>query len=345
MKNDKHWELILKYLESRTSKEDEGKLKEWTQSDIENKHTFDQLKKIWSTPEKKLPKADVEKAWMKVKVRISTETSSKDFSSRKILWFDLNERPLWQQVLGARLLKIAAVILIMIITSYFLITKQTSMNEIYVENTQRAEITLTDGTQVTLDAGSIFRYPKNFESDKCEVFLDGEGYFQVAHNHEKPFIVHANNAVVKVLGTKFNVRAWRQNKKVVVAVAEGKVSLQPKNESNPGDEVVITKGQVSVMKENGRPSEPRDGNINDYLSWLEREMYFKNVPLQEVLDQLERWYDIDILLSDESYASNQVTVFIDNKPIEEIVDVISLMNNFQYKRDGRTIILSPNREE
>jgi len=347
MKNKIQWELIIEYLEGRTTQEDEANLSEWIQSDIKNRHTFDLIKKIWGTPENKLPIADVENAWMKVKDRISFETSSKDLPFGEIIRFDPNEKENqpWYQVFGSKLLKIAAIILIMIITSYFLFTKQPSMNEIVVENTQRAEFNLTDGTQVTLDAGTIFSYPRDYESDKREVFLDGEGYFEVAHNNEKPFIIHANDAVIKVLGTKFNVRAWRQNKKVVVAVADGKVSLQPKNESNSGSEVVITKGQVSVMKEDERPSEPQDANINDHLSWLDRKIYFKNVPLQEVLDQLERWYDIDIILSDEFYASNQVTIYIDNKPLEEILDVIALMNDFRYKQDGKTIILSPNEEE
>ena len=346
MKNDKHLELIINYLEGRTSTQDEVNLNKWIQADSKNKHTFDQIKKIWNTPGNNLPKADVEKAWIDVKERIEAEAPSQDFPSDKILEFDSPKgNPFWQNVMSTRLLKIAAVVLILFISSYFLFIRQAGMNEIVVGNSQKTEITLTDGTLVTLDAGSKFRYPKDFKSDKREVFLNGEGYFEVAHDNNKPFIIHANEALVKVLGTKFNVRAWRDEKKVVVAVAEGKVSLRPKNESEPEEEVIITKGQVCVMKENESPSEAKETNIDDYLSWQDREVYFKNVPLQEVLDQLERWYDAEIQLSDESYALNQVTIFIEKKPIEEILDVIALMNNLQYKQDGKKIIFSPHEIE
>ena len=347
MNNERHWELIIDYLEGRATTEEEVNLNKWIQADIKNKRTFDQIKKIWNTPRKNLPKADVEKAWVNIKERIDIENSSQNFPSDKILEFDSNPKrnPFWWHGVSTKLLKIAAVVLVLFISSYFLFIRHSAMNEIIVGNSQKTDITLKDGTLITLDVGSIFRYPNSFESDKREVFLNGEGYFEVAHNINKPFIIHANDAIVKVLGTKFNVRAWHNDKKVVVAVAEGKVSLRSQNESGPGKEVVITKGQVSVMRENEPPSEPKNTNIDDYLSWRDREVYFKDVPLQEVFNQLERWYDVDIQLSDESYASNQVTIFIKKKPIEEILDVIALMNNLQYKQDGKKIIFSPNEIE
>ena len=344
MKNDIQWELIIDYLEGRITKEDEENLSEWIQSNIENKHTFDLIKRIWSTPGNNLPKADAEEAWKKVRDRISSETSSEDFPYGRIIRFYRKERKnsSWQHIFGSRILKIAAVVIPMIIASYYVFTRPQSMREIIVERAQEADVNLIDGTKVTLDAGSIFHYPENFDSEKREVFLDGEGYFEVAHNPDKPFIVHANNSVVKVLGTKFNVRAWHQNKKVLVAVAEGKVSLRSKEDPKAAEEVVITKGQVSEIKEDGAPSKPRDADIADYLNWLDRKLYLQNVPLRQVFDQLERWYDIEISLTDESYASKRITIFIDNKPIEETLDVIALMNNFKYKRNGRTIIFSPN---
>jgi transmembrane sensor len=344
MKNDIQWELIIEYLEGLATKEDEEILNKWIQSNVENKLTFDFIKRIWSTPGNNLPKPDAEEAWKKVKDRISSEISSEDFPYGKIIRFYRKERKnsSWQHIFGSKLLKIAAVVIPMIIASYYVFTKPQSMREIIVERAQKADVDLIDGTKVTLDAGSIFHYPEDFGSEKREVFLDGEGYFEVAHNPDMPFIVHAHNSVVKVLGTKFDIRAWHQNKEVLVAVADGKVSLRSKEDPNPEEEVVITKGQVSEIKEKGAPSKPRDADIDDYLSWLNRKIYLQNVPLRQVFDQLERWYDIEISIADESYATKRITIFIDNKPIEETLDVIALMNNFKYKRNGRTIIFTPN---
>jgi ferric-dicitrate binding protein FerR (iron transport regulator) len=93
--------------------------------------------------------------------------------------------------------------------------------------------------------------------------------------------------------------------------------------------------------ENEYPSPPQYTDINTHLLWMRREVYFRSTPLQEVLDQLERWYDLEISLSDESYTSNRVTIFIEDKPIAEILDLIALMNDFRYEQQGKKITFSP----
>jgi len=334
------WDLILKYLEGNYSSQDEKNVNAWLQADVKNRETMDRLKQIWNTPDIVLPKTHVDKAWQKCKESTGIEERSRS----PILRFRVKEKnvPVIQQLFGSKTLRIAAAILLFILIPYLLLkpNKSTAFHEVIIDRTQKMSITLSDDTKVTLDAGSIFRYPKKFDNQQRQVFLNGEGLFDVTLNQEKPFVIHANDAIITVLGTKFNVRAWQQDERVAVAVIEGRVSLRPENVDDQETKVVISKGQFSVLDENNNLSIPQNVDIDKHVSWLHREKYFQKVPLREVLDQLERWYDLEILLSDGSLAFNRVTIFVENKPIEDILEVIALMNNIQYKQDGKKIIFS-----
>jgi ferric-dicitrate binding protein FerR (iron transport regulator) len=326
-------DLIINYLSGEFSEEDERKLNDLIKSESEVKNYYDQIKTIWETDAKSFPKPDLEKAWLKVKDKIENVNLDSDRINPLDKQFRLSS---WW--FDSKLLRIAAVFLIMIISIYMLIqfynNSNYKLNEIIVANTKMEKLTLPDGTQLTLDAGSSFLYPMQFVDDKREVYLDGEGYFDVTPNTKNPFIIKTNDAVIQVIGTKFNVRAWKESNKITVAVTEGKVSFKPKNINDPQAEVKISNSQVSEMKKNGFPTLPRETDINIHLAWINREMYFQSVPLKEVLDQLERWYNLKFELPNNSFALNRVTVFIENKKIEEILDVIALMNNLRYKKDG-----------
>ena len=200
------------------------------------------------------------------------------------------------------------------------------------------QIELPDGSIVTLDAGSEFKYSENF-ADEREVYLKGEAYFEVAHNPNNPFIVKTENTLVKVLGTKFNIRSWQENEKVTVAVADGKVSFR--NTELP-DEVLIVKGQVSSILGKSRPTTPESEDIAKYLSWRTKEMSFQSTPLNEVLMQLERWYDLRFVLPDSSFGSDKITIYLDNRPIEEVLELLSAVMNFEYSLKNNQVVFKEN---
>ncbi|MCP5107078.1 MAG: FecR family protein [bacterium] len=191
---------------------------------------------------------------------------------------------------------------------------------------------------MTLDAGSRFSYPQPFQGDTRRVSLNGEGYFEVSPNKKKPFIVHANFAEIKVIGTKFNVRAWAHTEKVNVAVAEGNISFRLEKAS-PGSGVFVKKGQLSILPKNGRPSIPRPVNIGDHLGWLNRNMVFTNIPLREILAQVERWYDVRFIPGENIPLSDHLNMHIEDKPLDDVLELVSVLAELKYKRSGRDIYL------
>jgi transmembrane sensor len=336
------WDLILKHLEGTSNHEEEKQLQEWLSIRPENGKTLADITKIWETPDRPLPQPDLDSAWQKCNERAGIrEMSSKHLSNRRV---GVDPVQFLAQLLGSKILKYAAVILIVILTPFLIsrVIKSEKWKEIKVPNAQKMIVILSDDTKVTLDAGSSLRYPEKFNNQKRQVYLKGEGYFEVTHIPEKPFILHADGAIITVLGTRFNVRAWNTNPEdaVAVTVAEGKVSLRPERMKDQDAMVIISKGQYCELIGNKYPSVPRFVDLDKHLSWLHREMYFQNVPLTEVLDQLERWYDVEIILSDRSLAANRVTFFLENKPLKDVLEVLSLINDVRFEQDGRKIILS-----
>lgn len=212
------------------------------------------------------------------------------------------------------------------------------LREILVSNGEKKKITLADGTRVLLDSGSHFKYPQNFYGENRSVFLNGEGYFNVTPNNEKPFIINANHAEIKVLGTKFNVRAWRQSQKVAVAVVEGKVLLRSKR-VNQKKTVLISRGQYSILPKNGAPTKPLHVDIDRHMGWINRDIAFDNTPIREILDQLERWYDVHFILDGKISVSDLITVHAKRKPIDEIIELIAYISGFKYKIEDHKIYL------
>ena len=208
-----------------------------------------------------------------------------------------------------------------------------------VESGTHNALTLSDGTRIRLDSGSTLQYPETFSGDNRTVSLNGEGYFEVAYHAEKPFVIYANQAVVKVLGTQFNVRAWRSEQRIIVAVAEGKVSLGPEGRGQEAVEIVM--GQTSTLPENGPPSEPRSVDIEKHLGWMHHEAFFDSAPLHEILYQLERWYNVRFVLEDTSIAAEQLTLHIQAQSLDDVLELIAALTDLDYQRIDGSVRLKP----
>lgn len=334
------WEILLDYLDGSANTAGIKYIEEWLSESEENRIYFERIKKAWNTPPLNFPKPNTEEALKKVLARIENP-------NRQATIFKLDsvrlEKSYLQIMFHSKFTKAAAAILIMVgvayLMSYIFLKRDTA--RVHIVSKQIQEIELSDGSKVTLDSGSSFDYPESFSgSDSREVSLKGEAYFEVAKNENAPFIVHAKNGLIKVLGTKFNIRAWEISDEVIVAVVEGKVSLQNKTKIG-GKNVVLSEGKMSCLTEDGNLTNPVDVDISKYLSWLNREIYFQNAPFTDVIDQIERWYNKDITLSDAALLNTRITVFIENKPLEENLKLICMLMNMKYEVKGDSVKLFP----
>jgi transmembrane sensor len=324
MKQEIDWEILYRYLDHRLTADDEIILNKWLQADKRYREQLDCLRKIWAAPEILLPPPDMEQAWLNINNKI---TAQEQAANRTAAIKQKESRISYKwQIYKYRILPAAALVLIFIISAIVMLQHRYTikMKEITVGFARLETVMLPDNSRIILDAGSKLRYPEEFKDNERNVYLEGEGYFDVAHIVSQPFVVHAGNAVITVLGTRFNVRAWQKENKVTVAVARGTVLVNTAEEKDPQLGVSVRDSQYTILGETGRPSLPLHTDIARYLSWIQREIYFQNTPLRVVLDQMQRWYDTTFELPDEQAAANPITLYISNK--------------FSYQQHGDSII-------
>lgn len=149
-------------------------------------------------------------------------------------------------------------------------------------------ICLADGTQVWLNAGSSLKYPVTFPGKMRQVELEGEGYFEVSPDKNKPFIVRVNGAAVTVLGTSFNISAY--NQELVTTLVTGKVSL-----SKGEEQIVLLPDQQAVWQESCAHFQVRPVQARNYRLWKEGIFWFADATLGTILESLARWYDFQVV--------------------------------------------------
>lgn len=195
-------------------------------------------------------------------------------------------------------------------------------------------ITLVDGTRVWLASASKLKFPVNFVGDKREVYLEGEAFFEVSPNKEKPFIVICSNFSVKALGTSFNVMSYPDERCAQATLNTGKVEVAVKAWKqilNPGQQAVIQCDSVFI----------RDVNLIPYTSWMNDRFYFLNEELQVIMRKIARWYGAEIV-----YTSSEIKKyhFTGNIPkyseIDKVFELLGLTTNVKFQIQGDTIMIS-----
>ena len=235
--------------------------------------------------------------------------------------------------------KIAAILLIpLIITSLWFY-----FNPIEIETTAsativsplgaRTQFTLPDGTMGWLNNGSSLEYKSNFTNQR-EVELIGEAYFEVIKTNNKKFVVNISDFSVEVFGTKFNVSAYEEDLESSVVLEEGKVRI--KNSISGISELLDPDERFSLNKSSKTASITRV-SAEDYTIWREGQLKFRNEPLGEVLKKIERWYNVDLQLTDQKLLNYRFRANFQNEPIEEILRMISMTTPISYTIEDRLI--------
>ena len=205
-----------------------------------------------------------------------------------------------------------------------------AVNRVYTPRGGEYSLELSDGTSVWLNAESELSYPVRFKKDCREVEINGEAYFEVAKSVNRPFVVNANGMKIKVLGTSFNVRAYEDEERQTTLV-EGCVEIAYGNQRvkiNPGQQVVLKKRNLEV----------RQVDVDVYLGWKSGLFVFEDHLLGEVLRELERWYDVQIVIEDEKIEQLKFTSdFPRYENIGKVLDIIELATCVKFEVRGRTI--------
>lgn len=199
-------------------------------------------------------------------------------------------------------------------------------NKIIVPRKGEYQLMLADGSKVYLNSESELRFPTAFPGKERRVYLKGEGYFEVAANAEKPFIVTVGETDVRVLGTKFNLKNYQDEQSIVATLVEGTICLS--NSSQP-----MRPGQQSIFNKSTHENIIREVDTKVYTAWKDGRFIFKSAPLESILKQLSRWYDIYFEYEDENLKnlpfSGNVRKYEDGNIILELLKSTGRINFIQ----------------
>ena len=203
----------------------------------------------------------------------------------------------------------------------------------HVENGVKGDMKLADGTTVSLNSGSSLRV-----LGERRVFLDGEGWFEVESDRERPFYVETPSGIcVKVTGTQFNLSNYRDEDFKVLLV---KGNIELKNASNsvpltvkPSEQVTVRSGMASKVFANLQEK-------NNATAWKEGVLVFDDKPFREAIPMLERWYGVSIKVDSPSIMSERFTGEFDTETIQEVLNVLALTHGFSYTIDHKDITIA-----
>ena len=209
--------------------------------------------------------------------------------------------------------------------------RQATTNTVFIPRGGEHSLTLPDGSRVWLNSETELRFPVPFDDGKRKVTLAGEAYFDVAHDRERPFIVETGDISLQVLGTKFNVKSYR-NELIQTTLAEGAVGIS----YDQYEYVVLTPGKQFIYHDGHAVM--RDVDVQMHTAWMKGRFYFDSTSLEEISRQMERWYDITFVFADSSLKEEKFTGVIErNSTANSVMTILEKIIDIQYDIKDRTI--------
>ncbi len=198
------------------------------------------------------------------------------------------------------------------------------------------KVTLSDGTKVWLNAASTLRFPVKFTGAERHVEVTGETYFEVAHNPQLPFIVHAPGTDVQVLGTHFNLNAYNDEEDIRTTLIKGSVKVKATSVNQSGQ---LSPGQQSRITPDGKLRIHDNADLEEAIAWINGRFQFRSAGLKTILRQIARWYDVDV-----EYRGNVDMRFSGqlarSEQVYNVLEKLKLTGEVNFAIEGRKIIVT-----
>lgn len=269
---------------------------------------IEESKTLFGAMDKELMKSELFK-------KIETKPEKITFLSQATTFFMRNA--------AAFLIPIAAAALIF----YFIGKPDTNQTAKMVEKVNekgvRSELILPDGSKVWLNSDSKISYPEKFASDSRTVQLEGEAYFEVVKNTEQPFIVRTSKLDVEVLGTRFNVKSYKNDQNIETTLLSGKVSIKRLNPAT-GKVVktVLTPNQQAVFNIEKEKFSFSQVDAEKFTSWTQGKLVMDEESFDELVKKLERWYNVEILLQADLERKYNYTLTVTTEKLDDVLNLV-----------------------
>lgn len=225
----------------------------------------------------------------------------------------------------------------LIYDSTMIVEERTMINTLKIPRGGEFKITLSDGTRVYLNSATDLRYPMVFDQKERKVYLSGEAYFEVSKDESRPFYVVADDVVIRVYGTEFNVNTHLE-RGVQAVLLSGKVGICDKRH---GDEIIMKPGELACGNRKDGEITLRKVDVRQYVAWKDGYFAFENETLEQIMSTLSLWYNVDVFFQAESVKKMIFTGYMKRySEIDEILRAITDVVGVQFSINDRTIVVS-----
>ena len=323
----KDQDLIDKYYRGECTPEEAQEVMRWFE---DRQRGEARVQNMWDSFEPAIPASeeDTERNLRQIHAAIRPSSAKEPFRIFRSQW-----------------LRVAAIVTLALVASYLMVPQLpeqpqvVAVQQVAKENPigQKSTHRLPDGTMVSLNAGSLITYPEFFDDNIREVSLQGEAFFEVTENVNKPFIVSVNGLDVRVLGTSFNIKAFAEDEEVQVVLATGKVQVSHQESDT---EAYMVAGEEVIFEKEDKQKRKQEANLEAALAWKDNQIVFDNASAYEVFDALERWYGVQINYEALPRNAWNFTGRFEDENLENVLTSISYVKKFDFTLDDRTITIT-----
>ncbi|CAM1374173.1 FecR family protein [Tenacibaculum xiamenense] len=306
---------IIKYLENKCSEEEKRAVINWVASSDANQKTFNKIKAEYVASKLK-----------GVTTHENNSVYSQTFKKKK-------KTPYYFAA--------ASIVMLLVSIVYFGLQKQDvpeniefsnqNINKIATNRGDQYSLLLPDGTTVILNSDSKITYPKQFSGATREVTLQGEAYFDVMHNPEKPFIVKTSDLDIRVLGTTFNIKSYSEDKTIQATLVSGKVEVFKKESSS---KLVLKPSQRATLNKKQNKITLDKVVTQDIISWKSGRLVFKEASLEDVLKDIERKYNVSFEVKSDKLLRYKYTGSFDDLKVEEIMEILEISSPIYFEKNN-----------
>ncbi len=326
--------LITKKLAGELSPDEERHFQEEMGRDPDKQALWEEYRKIWASVGSVSPSStyDLDAEWALIRAKLP------GYGSEGVKTRTLQTRPVKTRGLVYYTYRIAAILIVglLLSLSWMYANRMLGMERVAASD-EPVEVILEDGTLVTVNRYSTLRYKKEFVAEERKVFLTGEAWFEVARDTSRPFVVDAGAALVEVLGTSFNVNAYKENSVVEITVESGLVAMSAKKDQK--DLIVMKAGSGGTYHKRQKELTLLASADPNKISWKTRELYFEGSTLQEVAELLNRVYGAELVIVNPGLSSCEITVTFKDQSLDAILTVLEKTLDLDISRSGDKIRL------
>lgn len=315
MTQEEAYNLMVKKLAGEIDTNGEAHLQKWLETDRANRETFEELSLIWGKAQRTPLQVDVDAAWEKVNSRIQPKTIS---------------------LLTNTSYRIAAAIAVFaILGTWAVLSLRTVTTIVTTAANEVKKVDLPDGSSVWMHEHSTLSYTDNLKGGKRTLNLDGMAFFDVKRDETRPFVITTTHGAVEVLGTSFEVAAYKNDSFERVTVSTGKVKF---SNTQHHESLILTANTEGVITTKGKASSI-PVNSNELIAWKNSKLTFDNEPMDAVIKKLERYFHIQVILKEPSITNCRFTADFNNPKLNEVLDVLDKALQITHKQQGNRVTL------